>query len=45
LLEGRLMLKEKPTAYVCENFVCQKPTANVEELRSQLQIESSAGAK
>jgi uncharacterized protein len=36
LLRERKMLDGKPTAYVCENFVCQKPVASVEDLRRQL---------
>ncbi len=30
-------LDGKPAAYVCENFVCQLPTAEVEKLREQLE--------
>ena len=33
LLEGRSSVDGKPTVYVCENFVCQRPVTNVEELR------------
>jgi uncharacterized protein len=36
LLKGRSMVDGKPTAYVCENFVCQRPVTAVEELRAQL---------
>ena len=36
LLEGRKMIGAKPTAYVCENFTCQKPVNEKESLREQL---------
>ena len=36
LLEGRQMIEGKPTAYVCENFVCQKPVTTVDEFIGQL---------
>jgi len=36
LLEGRQMIEGKPTAYVCENFVCQRPVTTVEEFSSQI---------
>jgi uncharacterized protein YyaL (SSP411 family) len=36
LLSERDMIDGKPTAYVCENFVCQRPVTTAEELRSQL---------
>ena len=36
LLEGREMVGGVPTAYVCENFVCQRPVTTVEELIGQL---------
>ncbi len=36
LLENRQMIDGKPTAYVCENFVCQKPVFSINELKSQL---------
>lgn len=38
LLENRTKIDEKPTAYVCENFTCQKPANTVEELNEQLSI-------
>ena len=37
LLEGRSMVKEKPTAYVCENFVCLRPVIDAEALRGLLE--------
>ncbi|CAN5643758.1 thioredoxin domain-containing protein [soil metagenome] len=36
LLQERKMIDEKPTAYVCENFTCQKPVTAAEELKEQL---------
>lgn len=36
LTEGRTVQEGKPTAYVCENFVCKAPTTNTNELHSLL---------
>ena len=36
LLENRDKIEGKPTAYVCENFTCQKPVTAVDELKKQL---------
>ena len=36
LLENRKMIDGKPTAYVCENFVCRKPVTDSEDLRREL---------
>ncbi|MGI8639141.1 MAG: hypothetical protein ACR2MG_04235, partial [Pyrinomonadaceae bacterium] len=36
LLKERKMIEGKPTAYVCENFTCQKPATSAAELREQL---------
>ncbi len=36
LLHQRKMIDGQTTAYVCENFVCQKPVTNVQELIAQL---------
>lgn len=36
LLAGREMIDGKPTAYVCENFVCSRAATTVEEFRNQL---------
>lgn len=36
LLAERKQIDGKPTAYVCENFVCQQPVTTVEELREML---------
>ncbi len=36
LLAGKKMINGKPTAFVCENFVCQRPVADVEGFRKLL---------
>ena len=36
LIEGREMIDEKPTAYVCENFVCQLPVTKAKEMAELL---------
>jgi uncharacterized protein YyaL (SSP411 family) len=36
LLQERSLIDGKPTAYVCENFACQRPVTTAEELREQL---------
>jgi len=36
LLKDRSLIDGKPTAYVCENFACQKPVTTAEDLREQL---------
>jgi hypothetical protein len=36
LLKGRTMVEGRPTAYVCENFVCKQPVTSPEELAAQL---------
>ena len=36
LLENRKTIDGKPTAYVCENFICQKPAITADDLREQL---------
>ncbi|MCH7813077.1 MAG: thioredoxin domain-containing protein, partial [Planctomycetes bacterium] len=36
LLRGKKMIQGRPTAYVCENFRCQVPTSDPEELAKQL---------
>ncbi len=36
LLEGRGMVDGRPTAYVCENYVCQLPVTGAEDLAAQL---------
>ena len=37
LLEGKTQLESKATIYVCENYTCQAPTTDVEELVGLLQ--------
>ena len=37
LLDNRNRIDGKPTAYVCENFVCQKPTTEMDVLVKDLQ--------
>ncbi|MFT3745723.1 MAG: thioredoxin domain-containing protein [Pyrinomonadaceae bacterium] len=32
LIEGRAKIDDKPTVYVCENFVCQRPVNGIEDL-------------
>jgi uncharacterized protein len=36
LLKERSLIDGNPTAYVCENFACQKPVTTAEDLREQL---------
>jgi len=36
LLEGRKRLEGRPTAYVCRNYACRRPTTDPEELGAQL---------
>ena len=36
LLRERKMIEDKPTAFVCENFACQKPVTSARELAGQL---------
>jgi uncharacterized protein YyaL (SSP411 family) len=38
LLQDKKAINEEPTAFVCENFVCQKPTTKAKELREQLSL-------
>ncbi len=37
LLKDRTSAEGKPAAYVCENFVCQRPVTQVDGLRKHLQ--------
>ncbi len=39
LLADRPLIEDKPTAYVCRNFICQQPVTNPEELESLLSKE------
>ena len=36
LLKDREMVEGRPTAYICENFVCQRPVTSVKELHGLL---------
>ena len=36
-LKSLVMIDGKPTVYVCEDFVCQLPTTNVDVLVEQLE--------
>ena len=38
LLEDRTMIDGKATAYVCEDFVCQRPVMTVKEFKEQLSL-------
>ncbi len=38
LLENRALVNGAPAAYVCEDFVCQRPATATEELLSQLGV-------
>jgi uncharacterized protein YyaL (SSP411 family) len=37
LLQGRTTVESKPAAYVCQNFTCQLPVTDPEELKRQLE--------
>ena len=37
LLQGRPLLDDQPTAYVCQNFTCQQPTSDPEVLLKELE--------
>ncbi len=43
LLKNRPLLEGRATAYVCEGFVCQKPTRDEDELIKQLDLEDANG--
>ncbi|MEU3016540.1 thioredoxin domain-containing protein [Nocardiopsis sp. NPDC007018] len=43
LLEQRVRVGGRPTAYVCEGFVCKLPVTTPEELRAQLSGEANSG--
>jgi len=40
LLQARNMIDNKPTAFVCENFICQKPVTSHVEFAEQLSLPS-----
>jgi uncharacterized protein YyaL (SSP411 family) len=42
LLKGREMIDGKATVYVCENFVCQRPVTDVEEVRQAVSLSTAA---
>jgi len=42
LLRGRAQVRDKPTVYVCEHFVCKQPTTDPSELASQLANQATA---
>jgi hypothetical protein len=41
LLDGRVAIDGRPTAYVCRNFACRLPVTDPEALRDQLDSASS----
>ena len=41
LLKDRPLLNHQPTAYVCQNFVCQKPVNTAAEMDAQLSLRDS----
>jgi hypothetical protein len=43
LLEDRPLIDDKPTAYVCRNYTCDRPVTNPELLASQLENAARAG--
>jgi uncharacterized protein YyaL (SSP411 family) len=43
LLEDRPLVDDKPTAYVCRNYTCDRPVTSPELLASQLGNEARAG--
>jgi hypothetical protein len=43
LLEDRPLVDDKPTAYVCRNYACDRPVTNPESLASQLENAARAG--
>ena len=45
LLESRPLLNDRATAYVCENYACQKPVNEPAELAKQLQEGASAASR
>jgi hypothetical protein len=38
LLKAKKLVKNKPGAYVCKNFACQKPVNDVDQLLKQLEV-------
>ena len=37
LLENRGMKDGKTTVYICENFTCQRPITDLDELRTEIE--------
>jgi uncharacterized protein len=44
LLEDRPLVDDKPTAYVCRNYTCDRPVTNPEELASQVENAAKSGS-
>ena len=44
LTEGKASIKGKPTVYVCENFACKAPVADLAALKGQLDSMQAGGA-
>ncbi|MEO7664921.1 MAG: hypothetical protein ABIV26_07315, partial [Candidatus Limnocylindrales bacterium] len=42
LLEGRVQLEGRPTAYVCRSFACQLPVTDPDALAAQLRDRRAA---
>lgn len=38
LLDGRPLINQQASAYVCQNFVCNYPVTNSEDFRTQLEV-------
>ena len=36
LIQGKKMLDEKPTAYICKNYTCKEPITNTKNLKTIL---------
>ena len=36
LLKNKKLVNNKPTAYICQDYVCKKPTTKPDELANQL---------
>jgi hypothetical protein len=45
LLDGRDMLDDMPTAYLCQGFACKLPTTSSQELEAQLQEAIKMGSR
>jgi len=44
IVAGKKILQNRPTAYVCERWICKLPTTDPAEFSRQLQRKASAGA-